>query len=193
MGESDSAPAWQPGKKAPYSRFAATCMHPQGAPNSQLTVCGPCLSTQGGCQSRHAGCRMGKNRKNMFQFTSRGMCAPMGSLLLWKGATMRTIQIQNNQWSLKHCPVLCIVHFAAPFAQKCDHLPSQISKSPHIPPPPPNGTKFWRSGPKVHKNQEKCQNSPCWRTTNVPKRYFYANCYHLHTMWMSQLPTGYIS
>ena len=24
-------------------------------------VCGPCLSTQGGCQSRHAGCRIGKN------------------------------------------------------------------------------------------------------------------------------------
>ena len=36
---------------------------------------------------------------------------------------MRTIRIQNNQWSLEHCPVLCIVHFAAPFAQKCDHLP----------------------------------------------------------------------
>ena len=50
----------------------------------------------------------------------------MGSLPLWKGATRRTIQIQNNQWSLEHCPVLCIVHFAAPFAQKCDH-----------PPPPP--------------------------------------------------------
>ena len=51
----------------------------------------------------------------------------MGSLPLWKGAIMTTIWIQNNQWSLKHCPVLCIVHFAAPFAQKCDHLP-----------PPPN-------------------------------------------------------
>ena len=52
----------------------------------------------------------------------------MGSLPLWKGATMTTIQIQNNLWSLDHCLVLCIVHFAAPFAQKCDHLP----------PPPPN-------------------------------------------------------
>ena len=37
--------------------------------------------------------------------------------------------------------------------------------------PPPNGTKFWRIGPKVHKTQEKCQNPPCWRTTNVPERY----------------------
>ena len=41
---------------------------------------------------------------------------------------MRTIRIQNNQWSLLHCSVLCIVQFAAPFARKCDHLP----------PPPPN-------------------------------------------------------
>ena len=47
----------------------------------------------------------------------------MGSLPVWKGATMTTIQIQNNLWSLEHCPVLRIVHFAAPFAQKCDHLP----------------------------------------------------------------------
>ena len=42
---------------------------------------------------------------------------------LWKGATMRTIRIQNNQLSLEHCSILCIVQFAAPFAQKCDHLP----------------------------------------------------------------------
>ena len=95
---------------------------------------------------------------------------------------MRTIRIQNNQWSLEHCPVLCIVHFAAPFPQKCDHLPP--------PPPDPyisetafshrfqkvytypaNGTKFWHIGPKVHKTQEKCQNPPRWRTTNVPERY----------------------
>ena len=47
----------------------------------------------------------------------------MGSLPAWKGATMTTIWIENNQWSLEHCPVLRIVHFAAPFAQKCDHLP----------------------------------------------------------------------
>ena len=81
----------------------------------------------GGSQSRRAGWRIGKNWRNMFQFTSRGMCAPMGSLPLWKGATMRRIRIHTNQWSLKHCPILCIIHFAAPFAKKCDHLP----------PPPP--------------------------------------------------------
>ena len=40
---------------------------------------------------------------------------------------MRTIRIQNNQWSLEHCPVPGIIQFAAPFAQKCDLLP-----------PPPN-------------------------------------------------------
>ena len=51
------------------------------------------------------------------------------SLPLWKGATMRTIRIQSNQWSLEHCSVLCIVQSAGPFAQKCDHLP---------PPPPPH-------------------------------------------------------
>ena len=87
------------------------------------------------------------------------------SLPLWKGATIRTIQIQSNQWSLEHCSVLCIIQFAAPFAQKCDHLApphthtflkrtSQISKSIHIPPPPPKETTFWRIGPKVHKTQE---------------------------------------
>ena len=47
----------------------------------------------------------------------------MGSLPLWKGATMTTIWIQNNQWSLEHCSVLCIVQFEALFAEKCDHLP----------------------------------------------------------------------
>ena len=41
--------------------------------------------------------------------------------------TMTTIQIQNNQWSLKHCPVLRTVHCAAPFAQKCDHLPPPLT------------------------------------------------------------------
>ena len=30
----DSAPAWQPGKKALYSQFTATCMHPRGTPDS---------------------------------------------------------------------------------------------------------------------------------------------------------------
>ena len=55
----------------------------------------------------------------------------MGSLPLWEGATMRMIRIQNNQWCLKHCLVLCIVQFAAS-AQKCDHLP----------PPPPGPIHF---------------------------------------------------
>ena len=49
----------------------------------------------------------------------------MGSLPLWEGATLRTIRIQNNQWSFEHCPVLCIVQFAALFAQKCELLPPQ--------------------------------------------------------------------
>ena len=44
----------------------------------------------------------------MFQFTSTGMCDPMGYLSWWKGATMRMIRLQNNQWSLKHCFVLCV-------------------------------------------------------------------------------------
>ena len=105
------------------------------------------------------------------------MCAPMGSLPLWKGATMRTTWIQNNQWSLEHCPVLCIVQFAALFAQKCDLLPPPFSEMAFshrfqklYTYPPPKGTKFWRIGPKVYKTQEKCQNPPCWRTMNVPER-----------------------
>ena len=80
----------------------------------------------------------------------------MGSLPLWKGATMRAIRIQNNQWSLEHCPVLCIVHFAALFAQKCDHLTPPPNPNPYISetafshrfqkvytyPPPPTGRNF---------------------------------------------------
>ena len=34
VGAGGSALAWQLSKKAPYSRFAATCMHPQGTPDS---------------------------------------------------------------------------------------------------------------------------------------------------------------
>ena len=41
--------------------------------------------------------------------TSRRMCAPMESHPLWRGATMRATQIQNNERSLVHCPVLCVV------------------------------------------------------------------------------------
>ena len=79
---------------------------------------------------------------------------------------MRMIRIQNNQWTLKHCPVLCIVQFAALYAQKCDLLPpathtflkwpflTDFKKYTHT---PPKGTKFWRIGPKVYKTQEKCQ------------------------------------
>ena len=48
----------------------------------------------------------------MWRRTS-SMHMPMGSLPLWKGATMRTIWIQNSQWSLEHCSVLHIVQFAA--------------------------------------------------------------------------------
>ena len=94
----------------------------------------------------------------------------MGPLPVWKGATMTTIQIQNNLWSLEHCLVLHIVHFAAPFAQKCDHLPPP--PNPYISEtafshrfqkvyttPPPAGRNFGAFGPKV----QKCQNPPCWR------------------------------
>ena len=62
------------------------------------------------------------------------LCAPMGSLPVWKGATMTTTRIQSNQWSPEHCRVLRIVHFATPFAQKCDHPP----------PPPPTHTSLKR-------------------------------------------------
>ena len=55
----------------------------------------------------------------------------MGSLPLWKGGTMRMIRIQNNQWSLEHCPVLCIV-------QQLHLLKNVII----YPPPPPR--PYWR-------------------------------------------------
>ena len=95
---------------------------------------------------------------------------------------MMTMRIQNNQWSLEHCSVLCIVQFEALFAEKCDHLPppppnptflkrpflTDFKKYTHT---PPKVTKFWRIGRKVHKTEEKCQNPPCWRTTNEAERY----------------------
>ena len=43
----------------------------------------------------------------MFPITSMGMYAPMESQPLWKGATMRTNPIWNNESSLEHC--LCPV------------------------------------------------------------------------------------
>ena len=110
------------------------------------------------------------NLKIEFQFTSRAMCAPKGCLPFRNGATMRTIQIQNNQWSLEHCSVLCIVQFEALWSKMC---PPPPLPNPYISEtafsqfqtvytyPPPKGTKFWRTGPKVHQTQEKCQNPPC--------------------------------
>ena len=63
---------------------------------------------------------------------------------------MTTIRIQNNQRSLEHCSVLCIVQFEALFPEKCDHLPpppkhtflkrpflTDFKKYTHTPPPPP--------------------------------------------------------
>ena len=56
--------------------------------------------------------------------------------------------------------------FAAPVAEKCDHPPppthtflkrpflTDFKKYTHT---PFYGTKFWSIGPKIHKNQEKCQ------------------------------------
>ena len=93
-----------------------------------------------------------------------------------------TMRIQNNQWSLEHCSVLCIVQIEALFAEKCDHLPppppthtflkrlflTDFKKYTHT---PFKVTKFWRIGRKVHKTEEKCQNPPCWRTTNEAERY----------------------
>ena len=54
-----------------------------------------------------------------------GDVCPNGVPPLEKGATMRTIRIQNNQWFPEHCSTLC-VQFAASFAQKCDPPPQPI-------------------------------------------------------------------
>ena len=43
----------------------------------------------------------------------QGMCAAMGSQPLWRGTTMTTMQIRNNQLSPVHCSVPCIVEFPA--------------------------------------------------------------------------------
>ena len=95
------------------------CCHPH-QPNEKSTEKGCGQHAPVGHASQHrVGASQGmqaaglENGRNMFQFTSRRMCAPMGSLPLRKGATMRTIRIQNNQWSLEHCSVLCIAQFAA--------------------------------------------------------------------------------
>ena len=45
----------------------------------------------------------------------------------WVPVKARRLQdwekLKNNQWSLEHCSVLCMVQIAALFAQKCDLLP----------------------------------------------------------------------
>ena len=85
----------------------------------------------------------------MFPITSMGMYAPMVSQSLWKGATMRTNPIRNNESSLEHClcPVCCPVYSSGlkivtmlpsppPPIHFWNGLFAQISKSIHIPPPP---------------------------------------------------------
>ena len=64
-----------------------------------------------------------------FPFTSRAMCAPIGSQILWRGTTMTTIQIPNNQWPPVHCSVPCILQVPALCSIICDHL---RSPNPHI-------------------------------------------------------------
>ena len=110
----------------------------------------------------------------------------MESLPLWKGTTMRTIRVRNNQRSPAHCSVPCIVEFPA----VCSKL-----WSPTPPPPPhtflkwpfhtdfkkyaytpPKGTMFRRIGQKVQKPWEKGQNPPSWRRLTVPERYSSVLC-----------------
>ena len=82
----------------------------------------------------------------------------MGSLPLWKGATMRTIRIHNNH---KHC---ALSKFTALFAQNVTSYPpppthaflkwpflTDFKKYTHT---PPKGTKFWRIGPKIYKTRK---------------------------------------
>ena len=44
------------------------------------------------------------------------------------------------------------------------------TKSTHITPPPPYGTKFWCFGQKLEKTLKKCEFAPCWQVMNVPER-----------------------
>ena len=43
----------------------------------------------------------------------QGDVCPMGFQPLWRGTTMVTIRIQNNQWAPVHCSVTHIVQFLA--------------------------------------------------------------------------------
>jgi hypothetical protein len=49
VGASESGRAWQEGQKASYSRFATTCLHPQGTPGSVHcrghSLCSPVLGS----------------------------------------------------------------------------------------------------------------------------------------------------
>ena len=48
-----------------------------------------------------------------------------------------TIRIQNNQWSLEHCSILCIIPFAA-LCPRGAAGPDPVCDTPQPPPPPPN-------------------------------------------------------
>ena len=162
-------------------------MHPQRAPNSDVRplLLQPSFWTEGKPTkaSQHdflATCIDGNVEKNVkhahIESTSRGMCAPMGSLPTWKGATMRSIRIQNNQQSLEHCSILCIVQFCSSVLKNVTpHTNPYISETAFSHryqkkkyTYPPQGTEFGTSNQKFTK---KCQNPPCWRTTNIPERY----------------------
>ena len=108
----------------------------------------------------------------------------MGSLPLWKGATMRTIRIQNNQWFLEHCSILCIIQFAAPFAHKCDHLstPHTFLKRPFLTDfkkcthtPPPKRDEILAHWTKSSQNQGKVPKPTVLVHTECPQDIWHAS------------------
>ena len=108
----------------------------------------------------------------------------MESQPLWKGATMRTNRIRNNESSLEHClcPVRCPFYSSVlkivttyppppnPYISETA-FSHRFQKAYTYPPPPPEVTTFWCIRPKVEKTLPKCKFAPCWHLLDVPERY----------------------
>ena len=104
--------------------------------------------------------------------------------------------MQNNQWSLEHCSVLCIIQFAAPFAQKCDHLPpppktntflkrpflTDFKKYTHTPPAAPKGNEILVHWTKSSQNPGEVPKPTALAHTECPRETCNPNPRGLCTM-----------
>ena len=112
----------------------------------------------------------------------------------WKGTTMWTTRIRNNQRSPVHCSVLCIVKFPIPINHTFLGWPflTDFKKYTHTPPPPPppqgndvlaHWTKNSKTPGKMPKSTESAHNESSQEIYAHTCTYIYMRYVHLHNCW----------